>query len=327
MKNNIAVVMGGYSSEYEISLQSGNFVCRELDTDLFKVFKVHILKNEWYVVDDSGAKHPIDKGDFSAVIDGNKVHFDCVFNMIHGTPGENGLLQGYLETIGVPQTASDFYASALTFNKRDCISVLKDYGIPTARNYFLHRGDPMDEEEILKIVGLPCFVKANRSGSSFGISKVKTREELKPAIYHSLEEDDEVIIESFLEGREMDVGVIQYKGKIRALPVTEIISENEFFDYEAKYLGKSQEITPAEISKKQTRELQELSIRIFKLLRIKGFARAEYIYHNGKPHFMEINTCPGMSPASIVPQQIKAAGISYTDFFTDLITRTIADNL
>lgn len=327
MKKNIAVVMGGYSSEYEISLQSGNFICGELDSEAFEIYKIHILKNDWCVVGNTGEKYPIDKGDFSVVINDRNIHFDCVFNMIHGTPGENGLLQGYLEILGIPQTASDFYASALTFNKRDCISVLKDYGIPTAKNYFLHRGDSIKEEEIVKTVGLPCFVKANRSGSSFGISKVKTKEQLQPAIQHSFEEDDEVIIESFLEGREMDVGVIQYQGKVQALPVTEIISENEFFDYEAKYLGKSQEITPAKISPEQAQELQELSIRIFKLLRLKGFARAEYIYHNGNPHFIEINTCPGMSPASIVPQQLKAAEIPYSDFFTDLIKRTIANKL
>lgn len=319
--------MGGYSSEYEISLQSGNFICEELDPEKFDVYKVHIFRNDWFVVGKEGQKYPIEKGDFSVVTEGVKINFDCVFNMIHGTPGENGLLQGYLETIGIPQTASDFYASALTFNKRDCISVLKDYGIPAAKNYFLHRGDPVHEAEIINTVGLPCFVKANRSGSSFGISKVKTKEELKPAIQHSFEEDDEVIIESFLEGREMDVGVVQYQGKVQALPVTEIISENEFFDYEAKYLGQSKEITPAVINPEETRELQELSIRIFKLLRLNGFARAEYIYHHGKPHFMEINTCPGMSPASIVPQQLKAAGIVYSDFFTDLINQTLTDSL
>lgn len=326
MKSKVAVVMGGYSSEYEISLKSGNFICQELDQSKFDIYRAHIFKNDWYVMGEQGKKYPIDKSDFSIRMDGQKINFDCVFNMIHGNPGENGLLQGYLETIEIPQTASNFYASALTFNKRDCISVLKDYGILAAENYFLHKGDPIDEDAILKKVGLPCFVKANRSGSSFGISKVKTKAALKPAIQHSFDEDDEVIIESFLEGTEVDVGVIQYQGKTQALPVTEIVSENEFFDYEAKYLGKSQEITPARITPEQTREVQELSIRIFNLLRLNGFARAEFIYHKGKPHFLEINTCPGMSPASIVPKQLQAAGIAYMDFFTDLVYRTLQNS-
>lgn len=324
MKKNIAVAMGGYSSEYEISIQSGNFVAAELDKEQFNIFKAHILKDKWVIKKEDGTEYPIDKGDFSTRINGEKIHFDCVFNMIHGTPGEDGLLQAYFQIIGMPQTASDFYASALSFNKRDCNSVLQNYGIKSARNFFLQKGDPVHEDEIIRQVGLPCFVKANRSGSSFGISKVKQQAELKQAIQHSLKEDDEVLIESFLDGTEVDVGVIDYQGNIQALPVTEIVPENEFFDYEAKYLGKSQEITPARISRSQTREVQELSVRIFKILGLKGFARAEFIFHEGIPHFLEINTCPGMSPASIVPQQIKAAGIAYQDFFTDLVRKTIA---
>ncbi len=326
MKKIIAVAMGGYSSEYEISIQSGAFICQKLDRNLFEVYKAYLLKDNWYVVDEKGEKYPLQQGDFSVEITGKKIQFDCVFNMIHGNPGENGLLQGYLQTLKIPQTSSDFYPAALTFNKRDCISVLRNYGILTAINFPLQKGDAIDEDAILKKVGLPCFVKANCGGSSFGITKVKEKSQLRAAIHHAFAEDDEVIIESFLKGTEVDVGVISYQGKIQALPVTEIVSENEFFDYNAKYLGQSQEITPAHISAEKTQAVQEATKRIFKLLNLKGFARAEFIFHNDQPHFIEINTIPGMSAASIVPQQLKAAGISYTAFFTDIIEAAITQN-
>lgn len=327
MKEKIAVVMGGYSNEYEISLQSGSFIVQQLDQAQFAIYKVHIFKEEWYVLTSNGKKYAIDKGDFSVVIGDKKIKFDCVFNMIHGTPGENGLLQGYLETIGIPQTASDFYASALTFNKRDCNSVIRSHGIKTAQNVLIQRGEPIDEEAVIQAIGLPCFVKANRGGSSFGISKVKEKSALRAAIDHSFEEDEEVLIESFLAGTEVDVSVINYKGELLVLPVTEIVSENEFFDYGAKYLGQSQEITPARISDKATKQVQNLARKIYKLLRLKGFARAEFIFHKGVPYFLEVNTCPGMTPASIVPQQLEAAGISAQDFFTELVKETIQQSL
>lgn len=324
MKKKIAVAMGGYSSEFEISMKSGDFIFQQIDRSKFEVYKAVILKDRWYIEDENGKEFLLNKSDFSVNIDGKEIRFDCVFNMIHGTPGENGLLQGYLEILGIPQTSSDFYPSALTFDKHDCISTLREHGILTAANYYLQKGDKIDEKAILSKVGLPCFVKANSSGSSFGISKVKRKEELQQAIAHSFEEGDEVIIESFLDGVEVDVGVIHYQNKIQALPVTEIVSHNEFFDYNAKYLGESEEITPARISAEETKEVQEISRRIFKILRLKGFARAEFIFHQGKPHFLEVNTVPGMSPASIVPQQLRAAEISFKDFFSDMIETAIA---
>lgn len=323
MKKKVAIAMGGYSSEYEISLQSGEFIYQQLDPAKYEIYKVHILESGWIALDGKGEKFPVQKSDFSILVNGETVKFDCVFNMIHGTPGENGLLQAYLNLLKIPFTGSDFYASALTFNKRDCISVLQKKGIKTAVNYELQKGDKINSDEILARVGLPCFVKANRSGSSFGISKVKAEKDLLKAIEHSFTEDNEIIIESFLDGVEVDVGVIKYKGEIMALPVTEIVSENEFFDYEAKYLGQSQEITPARISDEQTKEVQEISKKIFKALNLNGFARAEFIFHNGHPHFIEINTIPGMSPASIIPQQLKAGHIDYTDFFSDIIEKAI----
>lgn len=326
MKKRIAVAMGGYSSEFEISLLSGELIYQHLDRNKFEVYKAHILTEGWNIIDEQGEKHPIDKADFSVTINQQKIKFDCVFNMIHGDPGENGLLQAYLELLKIPQTSSDSYASALTFNKRDCNSVLRDYGIKTAKHYALQKGDAIDEEEILNKVGLPCFVKANRSGSSFGISKVKSKSEFQSAIAHSFAEDDEILIESFLDGVEVDVGVIKLNGDIIALPVTEIVSENEFFDYDAKYLGESKEITPARITDEQTKKVKELSIKIFKSLRLKGFARTEFILHEGEPHFIEVNTIPGMTANSIVPQQLKAAGISYREFFSDMVEVALTES-
>lgn len=315
MKKNIAIAMGGFSSEYQISINSGNVVYKHLDRTKYNVFKVHILQREWFVVADDGTSYPVNRSNFTVNIDGKPISFDCVFNIIHGTPGENGLLQAYLELLGIPQTSCDFYQSALTFNKRDLISVLKPYGIKTATNYFLDKGDDINIDEIVEKVGLPCFVKANKAGSSFGITKVKSKEEIIPATRTAFKEDDEIIIESFLDGTEVDVGVVMYKGEMLALPVTEIISENEFFDYAAKYLGKSQEITPAQISEEQTAEVQRIAKLIYRKLKLKGFTRSEFIFHNNEPHFVEINTTPGLSEASILPQQSLAAGISLKDLF------------
>ena len=319
MKKNVAIAMGGYSSEYRISINSGNVVYRNLDRSKYNPYRVHILQKEWFVIGEDDTPYPINRSNFTVTINGKLITFDCVFNTIHGTPGENGLLQAYLELLDIPQTSCDFYQSALTFNKRDLISVIKPYGVKTAVNFFADKGEEVDPEEVIKKVGLPCFVKANKAGSSFGISKVKKKEELFPALKFAFKEDDEVIIESFLDGIEVSVGVIMHKGEITALPVTEIVSENEFFDYEAKYLGKSQEITPARISEEQTRQVQEIAKLIYRKLKMKGFSRSEFIFHNNEPHFIEINTNPGLSEASILPQQAQAAGISLTELFGSAI--------
>lgn len=320
MKKNIAVAMGGYSSEAEISLKSGEVVYKHLSANpKFDVYRAHILKEKWFVKTDAGEDFIIDKSNFSVRINDITIHFDCVFNTIHGTPGEDGLFQGYLQTLKIPQTACDYYQAALTFNKRDCISVLKAHGIQTAKNVYINKGDDIDTQAIIDHVGLPCFVKANRAGSSYGISKVKKKEDILAALDHSFKEDDEVIIESFLDGREVSVGVINIGNETQALPITEIISENEFFDFEAKYLGKSKEITPANLSKAQTEEVQNLAVKIFKLLKLKGLTRSEFIFHNNEPHFLECNACPGLTEASILPQQAKAAGISLQDLFTSAI--------
>jgi len=316
---NIAIIMGGYSSEYKISLISGNVVYNFLDKTKFKAFRIHIFKEKWVYVDDNDTEFPIDRNDFSVNINGNKQTFDCVFNAIHGTPGEDGLMQAYFELLNIPQTACDYYQAALTFNKRDLLSVLKPYGIKTANSYYLNKGDAINTEEIVNKLGLPCFVKPNKAGSSFGISKVKTAEELPIAIEVAYKEDNEIIIESFLDGTEVSVGVINYKGNITVLPITEIISENDFFDYEAKYQGKSQEITPARLSDEMTQKVGEIAKRAYEVLKMKGFSRSEFIIVDGEPHMLEMNTIPGLTTESLIPQQAKAAGISLEDLFTNAI--------
>ena len=264
-------------------------------------------------------KFYIDKNDFSVTVNGKKIIFDCVFNAIHGTPGEDGLMQAYFELIGMKQTSCDYYQASLTFNKRDLLSVLKPYGIKSATSYYLNKGEPILEDEIILKVGLPCFVKPNKSGSSFGITKVKTKNELDYAIVNAYKEDDEIIIESFLDGTEVSVGVINYKGKTTVLPITEIVSENDFFDYEAKYLGKSQEITPARISDEMTLKIGEIAKKAYDILKMKGFSRSEFIIVNNEPFMLEMNTIPGLTTESLIPQQAKCAGISLQDLFTNAI--------
>ncbi|CAL2079285.1 D-alanine--D-alanine ligase [Tenacibaculum sp. 190524A02b] len=318
MKKNIAVVMGGYSSEVEISLQSGTVVFNHINKDIYTPYKVHILPEKWVVVE-NGIEFAIDKNDFSFVREGLKITFDCVFNAIHGAPGENGSLLAYFDLINLKHTSAPFYQMALTFNKRDTLSVVKHYGIPTAKSVYFNKGNVYSEDAIIEKVGLPCFVKPNNAGSSFGISKVHTKEELNPAIEKAYKEDSEILIESFLDGTEVSVGVIEYKGEVIVLPITEIVSENDFFDYEAKYLGKSQEITPARLTKQQEVRVKEVSKKVYEILGMSGFSRSEYILVNDEPHFLEMNTVPGLTEASILPQQANIHGISLTDLFGNAI--------
>ncbi len=319
MKKNIAIIMGGFSSEFEISLKSGQVVYETLEPTKYNAHRVHIFKDKWVYVDANDNEHPIDRNDFSFTVEGKKTSFDCVFNAIHGTPGEDGFMQGYLELLGIPQTSCNMYQAALTFNKRDCLSTLKPYGIKTAESYYVNLGDMIDEDAIIAKVGLPCFVKANKAGSSFGISKVYKKEEFNKALEVAFKEDDEVIIESFLDGIEVSVGVITYKGKVTVLPITEIVSDNDFFDYQAKYLGQSQEITPARLSKEQEEKVNVLAKKVYEILKMKGFSRSEFIFKDGEPHLLEVNTVPGMTKASILPQQAAAAGISLEELFGNAI--------
>lgn len=316
---NVAIIMGGYSSEYQISLTSGNVVYQYLDKKIYKPYRVHILKDKWVMVNDENTEFPINRHDFSVEYKGGKLIFDVVFNAIHGTPGEDGLMQAYFELLGIKQTSCNYYQAALTFNKRDLLSVLKPYGIKTAVSHYVNEGDNINTTDIIKKVGLPCFVKPNKSGSSFGISKVKTERELLPAIEKAYKEDNEIIIESFLDGTEVSVGVINYKGEIIVFPITEIVSENDFFDYEAKYLGKSQEITPARISDELAEKIEFTAKKVYEVLKMKGFSRSEYIIVENEPYLLEMNTIPGLTTESILPQQAREAGISLTDLFGNAI--------
>ncbi|CAM3291244.1 D-alanine--D-alanine ligase [Aequorivita lipolytica] len=322
-KKHIAVAMGGYSSEFEISINSGGVVCKALDKNKYEVYPVHIIKEGWYFVAENGTKHPVNKADFSFNNGSEIIRPDTVFNTIHGTPGEDGYLQAYWELLGIPHTSSDYYQAALSFNKRDCLSVLKNFGVRAANSYYVNEGTEINVEEIIMKTGLPCFVKPNRSGSSFGISKVNEMDAMMPAIKKAFTEDSEIIVETALVGVEVSVGVYNNGEEIIALPVTEIVSENEFFDYEAKYLGKSQEITPARISEEETEMVKKEAVRIYKLLNMKGITRSEFIIEKGKPYFLEINTNPGLSAESIIPKQAREAGMTLTEFFDILIQNVL----
>ncbi|MGA9213346.1 D-alanine--D-alanine ligase [Kaistella sp.] len=313
-KKNVAVVMGGYSDEYKVSLKSGQLIYDSLNRDLYNVYKVIILKDEWYFLDNREQKVPINKADFSVNLDsGFDVRFDVCFNIIHGKPGENGELQAYWDTIGQKYTGCGFYQSALTFNKKDTLAVLSKYGIPSAKSVYLRKGEEIYEEQIIKELGLPLFVKPNQSGSSLGISKVKEQSELKKALAFAFAEDDEILIESFLNGMEVSVGVVDFNGETIVLGITEIVPHKEFFDYEAKYEGASEEITPARIDDETRKRVEEISKRAYDSLGMSGFSRSEFIIMNDIPYMLEMNTNPGFSPASILPQQAKIYGISIKD--------------
>ena len=306
--------MGGYSDEYKVSLKSGPLIFESLDRELYNVYKVVILKDEWYFLDENGDKKNINKADFSIHLEnGENLKFDACFNTIHGTPGENGIMQAYWDAVGQKYTGCDFYQSALTFNKKDTLAVLSKYGIPSAKSIYLRNGEEISDDEIVEKLGLPVFVKPNQSGSSLGISKVKDKIELKNAIEFAYKEDDEILIESALNGMEVSVGVLDYQGEVIVLGITEIVPDKEFFDYEAKYEGASQEITPARIDEETRKKVEEISIKAYKSLGMSGFSRSEFIIVDGIPHLLEMNTNPGFSPASILPQQAKIYGISIKD--------------
>jgi D-alanine-D-alanine ligase len=315
--------MGGYSSEVNISLKSGNVVYNHLDREKYALFRVHILKDKWVALDDFETEYPILKNDYSFILNDEKIMFDCVFNAIHGVPGENGMLLAYFKLLNLKHTSAPFYQMALTFNKRDTLSVLKESGIKTAISIYLNKGDDIDLNQIINKVGLPCFVKPNNAGSSYGISKAHTKEEILPAIEKAYKEDSEILIESFLDGTEVSVGVIQYKGEIKVLPITEIVTENDFFDYEAKYEGKSKEITPARISEKQKVNIEETAKKVYSLLNMSGFSRSEFILVDDEPYFLEINTVPGLTEESILPQQSLLAGISLRELFDTAIVDSL----
>ncbi|MDO5655873.1 MAG: D-alanine--D-alanine ligase [Flavobacteriaceae bacterium] len=318
----VAVVMGGYSDEYKVSLKSGQLIFDSIDREKYLPYKVHILKGEWYVLINE-TKYTINKGDFSFFLNGVKIKFDVIFNIIHGTPGEDGYLQAYWDILEIPYTGCNHYLSALTFNKKDTLAVLSKYEIPMAKSVYLKKNETADIDFIVNKLGLPCFVKPNQSGSSLGITKVKSIDEFTAAFVKAFAEDDEILIEEFLDGTEVSVGVIQYDDKIFVSGITEIVSHNEFFDFEAKYEGASEEITPARLSVEQTEKVNEIAKKVYNSLRMSGMSRSEYIIVNGIPHFIEMNTLPGFSPASILPQQLQYSGISISDFVSSELETAI----
>ena len=315
----VAIVAGGDSSEFDISVKSAVEVSGLL-SGKYMAYIIMIRGTNWYWEDRKGRYHNIDKNDFTLKTDDGKIRFDAVFVAIHGTPGENGLLQGYFDMMQIPYSSCSAFCSALTFNKQACKLYLKEYGIPMAKNIIVRKDNNPDLSSIILQTGLPCFVKPNDSGSSFGVTKVKKEKELPAAIEKALRESNEVMIESFMDGREVACGVVKVKGKTIIFPVTEIISKNEFFDYEAKYTpGKSNEITPADLPLKITNIIQDLSSVIYDLLGCKGIVRVDFIIVGEKPYFLEINTVPGMTEESLIPKQAKAAGIELSDLYSMVI--------
>lgn len=320
MKKNIAIVAGGNSSEYVISINSAEQLANLLDKERYEVYTVIVKGTDWFVKSNSFCDVVVNKDDFSFSLNNQKTKFNCAFIIIHGTPGEDGKLQGYFDTLKIPYTSSNTLASAITFNKIFSKNYLKPFDIPLAKLVSIKKGDVVDANQIINFTGLPCFVKPNCAGSSFGVTKVKEKEKLLEAIIEAFKEDNEVIIEEFLEGRELTCGLFKTKKESFIFPPTEIISKNEFFDFEAKYtLGMADEITPANISKELTKEVQNLSSQIYDIFQLNGIVRIDYIYSKGKLYFMEVNTVPGMSAASIVPQQINAAGYNIGDILSIII--------
>lgn len=316
---NVAVVMGGYSDESVISLRSGQLILNNLDKSKYQVYEVHILLNDWYCLID-GTKYPINKADFSFTKDNQTITFDVISNTIHGTPGEDGHMQAYWELLEIPYTGCGFYQSSLTFNKRDTLSVLSKFNIPKANSIYLSKGDAIDGKDVAQELGLPFFVKPNQSGSSLGVSKVNSLEDFDKALAFAFAEDNDILIESYLKGREVSVGVIKYKGETKVMGITEILSENDFFDYEAKYLGKSEEVTPANLSDEIKNSVEETAKKVYDALGMSGFSRTDFIIMNDIPHFIEINTNPGLSPQSIFPQQAAYSNMPMSDLLDNEIS-------
>ena len=319
-KKNIAVVAGGDSSEYIVSVRSGANVLKAVDRNQFEPWLIRIKGEEWIVLDGEEQIAEIDKSDFSFTISSKKIKFDYAYIIIHGTPGEDGILQGYFEMLKIPYSSCGVQSSALTFNKFFCNNYLRSFGIPMANSVRLIAGEKYSSAQIAESLGLPLFVKPSAGGSSFGVTKVKKREDIVDAVNKALDESPEVIIEQYMEGPEFTCGVVRIGERKLVFPVTEVISMNEFFDYEAKYKpGMADEITPARISEALTLEIQKRSSEIYDLCNCRGIVRIDYILQGEIIRFLEVNTVPGMTETSFIPQQIKAMGLNLTDLLTDII--------
>lgn len=320
MKRNIAIVAGGDTSEYEVSLRSAKGIYSFIDKEKYNLYIVRVHKSEWKVVMDDKDVADVDKNDFSFTKDGIKTKFDFAYITIHGTPGEDGRLQGYLDMMGIPYSNCGVLASSMTYDKFVCNHYLEAFGVRIAESLCLRKGQKISDEDVVGKIGLPCFIKPNLGGSSFGVTKVKTEEEIQPAIEKAFSEADEVIIEAFMKGTELTCGCYKTKEKSVVFPVTEVVTHNEFFDYDAKYNGQVDEITPARISSELSERVQKLSSAIYDILGCAGIIRVDYIVTEGeKINLLEVNTTPGMTATSFIPQQVKAAGIDIKDVMTDII--------
>ena len=318
IKKNIAVVWGGYSSEKEVSERSAQGIYNFLDKSIYNVIKVCIDHNEWSA-EMSNHSFAIDKNDFSFKTDDQHIKFDFAYIIIHGTPGEDGPLQGYFDMIGIPYSSSGMLACALTFSKFTCNNFLKSFGFKVADSILVRQNEVYNAQEVVAQLKLPLFVKPNVGGSSFAITKVKETQYLKAAIDEAFTEANEVLIESFIDGTEVTCGCYKTESGKTVLPLTEVVTHNEFFDYEAKYLGEVDEITPARISQELTDKIQQLTLKLYDLVGAKGIARADYIISNNEPVLLEINTVPGMTQTSFIPQQVEAANLNMTEVLTEII--------
>lgn len=320
MKKNVAIIAGGDSSEIVVSLKSAQGLYSFIDKEKYNLYIAVLTKDSWYVNLPNEEKTPIDKNDFSFILNGEKINIDFAYITIHGTPGENGLLQGYFDMIGMPYSTCGVLSSAITFNKFVCNNYLRSFGISVASSLRLKNGETLSEQEVVEKLGLPCFIKPNVGGSSFGVTKVKEAAQIVPAIQKAYDEGNEVILESLIQGTEITCGCYKIKGKSVVFPITEVVTENEFFDYDAKYNGEVEEITPARISQELTLKVQELTSRIYDIVDAKGIIRVDYIIEkDGNPKLLEVNTTPGMTVTSFIPQQVRAAGLDIKDVMTDII--------
>ncbi|MBX3253533.1 MAG: D-alanine--D-alanine ligase [Chitinophagaceae bacterium] len=327
MKPNIAFVTGGYSGEAVISYKSAVTIENNIDKDRYNVYTIDIRKDGWFYRAGNKAI-PVDRNDFSVTVDGKHIRFDGILIGIHGTPGEDGKLQGYFDMLGLPYSSCDAATSALTFNKRYTVSVAAVSGIPVAKSVLLIKNQFESAEEIVKELKFPVFVKPNNGGSSIGMSRVNhPSEELGSAIAKAFREDDQVLVEEFIKGREFTIGVFKKEGKIITLPITEVISKNDFFDYEAKYTaGRSTEVTPAQVEEAIAEQIRQNAAKVYKVFNCSGIVRMDFIFNeeNKTPYLLEINTVPGQSEASIVPQQVKAMGWTLKAFYSALIEEALS---
>ena len=322
LKRNIAIVCGGDSSEHDVSLRSAQGLYSFFDKERYNVYIVDIKGQDWHVELPGGITARIDRNDFSFVEDGKAKLFDYAYITIHGTPGENGLLQGYLDLVGIPYSTSGVLVEAMTFDKFVLNQYLRGYGVAVADSLLIRQGyeQLVSDDEIEQRIGMPCFVKPAADGSSFGVSKVKNKDQLAPAIRKAMLESDEIMVEQFLDGTEISIGVYKTKEKAVVLPATEVVTQKEFFDYDAKYNGQVQEITPARLSEDVTRRVREITSHIYDILHCNGIIRIDYIISKeGKIFMLEVNTTPGMTPTSFIPQQVRAAGLEMKDVLTDIV--------